>query len=142
MGYDEIILVGYDFCWNDDGKYYAFDKEANGKRNYMKHVFALSEDNQYVFTSNNLAFSGKWLQDYTNSGKVPVVQCSRPTIARCRFMGDLEKHMQYTYKPGDRVEIQALMRRASKLQNELGNVQKRMIQIGRDHYYNVLGNTA
>ena len=60
FGYDKILLVGYDYCWRD-GKYYAFDGEANGKNNYMRHMNLVDSEGEYVHTSGNLYMSLKWI---------------------------------------------------------------------------------
>lgn len=60
--YDEMILIGYDFCWGDDDTYYAFDE--NNKRYWMSHALAVDRNGRLVSTSQNLLFSAKWLADF------------------------------------------------------------------------------
>ncbi|MDD5459830.1 MAG: DUF115 domain-containing protein, partial [Phycisphaerae bacterium] len=62
LGYREVLLVGYDFSWEPDGNYYAFaDKD---KRFWMRHFQLTDINGGLAFTSGNLMFSCRWLQDY------------------------------------------------------------------------------
>lgn len=65
FGYDEYLLLGYDYCWGDRDKYYAF--EDSDKRWWMKHAQVIDKNGELVNTSGNLLFSARWLSDfYTN----------------------------------------------------------------------------
>lgn len=95
FGYDKILTIGFDYCWAR-GKYYAFNDEAGGKQNYMRHLASVATNGELVYTSTNLHFSARWLADYTKYGKVTLVQCSHPSIFRGSYTGDLAQQMQYT----------------------------------------------
>lgn len=62
LGYDKVLLVGYDFAWTDEDKYYAFDD--SDKRYYMRHVEAIDSFGNFTMSSVNLLFSFRWLTDY------------------------------------------------------------------------------
>jgi len=83
LGYDKYLLVGYDYCWFDDSKYYAFD-DGGDKRYFMKHINIIDVNGRAGYTSNNLMFSCKWLQDYYNGVcrqvKINVYNCSEGGI--------------------------------------------------------------
>jgi len=77
LGYDEHLLVGYDFAWNCNGNYYAFND--NDKRFWMKHLQGIGIDGELMYTSGNLQFSRKWLEDFCNmagSQGVKIFNCS------------------------------------------------------------------
>jgi hypothetical protein len=78
LGYDEHLLIGYDFSWNSDGNYYAFTD--NNKRYWMKHLQGIGIDGKAIYTSSNLQFSQKWLMDYcTMSSRqgIQIYNCSK-----------------------------------------------------------------
>jgi hypothetical protein len=77
LGYDEHLLVGYDFGWNYNGNYYAFND--NDKRFWMKHLQGIGLDGELIYTSGNLQFSRKWLEDFcamAGSQGVKIFNCS------------------------------------------------------------------
>ena len=51
---EDIDDTGFDYSWKHDGKYYAFDEDAGGKRYYMRHVYGISGSGKLIYTSNNL----------------------------------------------------------------------------------------
>jgi hypothetical protein len=101
FGYDKILLIGYDYSWRYGGKYYAFDKDGGGKANYMRHNYFVTYDGSYAYTSGNLAFSAQWLETYVRAFNLPVIQCTKKTALSGLKFGDLEKQMNYLYKPED-----------------------------------------
>lgn len=137
FGYDKILMIGFDYCWRPDGGYYAFDHEGGGKRNYMKHVGAISYDGQYIQTSNNLLFSAKWLDKYIRTFSLPFVQCGKGCLLSGAVKGDLEKHIQYSYRAEDREEIRSAMSELSKLDLLRNKLNNKIQEIGRDHYNNM-----
>ncbi len=78
LGYDQYLLIGYDYCWFPDGSYYAFDPKRKGKYNttdpldsgtnikryWMKHMAILDGHGRIGYTSQNLLFSARWLADF------------------------------------------------------------------------------
>jgi len=77
LGYDEYLLLGYDFCWGDDENYYA--GEDSIKRHWMKHLNIIDNIGRLVNTSQNLFFSARWLQDFHDMVKgqgMKIYNCS------------------------------------------------------------------
>lgn len=62
FGYDEYLLIGYDYGWGDNDNYYAFTDGV--KRHWMKHAHGVDCRGEIVNTSQNLIFSSRWLSDY------------------------------------------------------------------------------
>lgn len=62
FGYDEYILLGYDFGWSADDNYYAF--EDSPKRHWMAHAVMVDRGGKLFSTSQNLIFSARWLADF------------------------------------------------------------------------------
>lgn len=85
LGYDEYLLLGYDYGWKDDDKYYAFD-EGSDKRYWMKHANMVDGFGNLINTSQNLLFSAKWLSDFNTA---VVQQDSRLTLTNCSGKGIL-----------------------------------------------------
>ena len=139
FGYDKLILIGYDYSWAPEGKYYAFDESGGGKYNYMKHVQGLTTHGDYIYTSNNLAASASWLALYTRTFNLPVVQCSRPTIADLgQEPQPLEKHIKYRFHPEDRVAVIKALDRKRMIETELNSINDKIKAIGKNHYYSYL----
>ena len=74
-GYEQYILVGYDYSWRPEGNYYAW-KNPKPKRHYMHHRTVLDLNGDMAYTSENLWFSAKWAYSYITSFKLPVINCS------------------------------------------------------------------
>lgn len=137
FGYDKIILLGYDYCWTSDGGYYAYDWEGNGKRNYMKHVYARTrKGDRIAHTSTNLLFSAQWLEKYIKNFKLPVVQCSEPTLLGGAPSRSLESQIAYKYKVGDSDRVKLLMSKRARMSVEMKEMETELKEIGRDHWYN------
>lgn len=139
FGYDKLLLVGYDFSWTPGGKYYAFDQEANGKYYFMKHTQGLTNHGDYIYTSNNLSSSASWLALYCKTFQLPVVQCSRPTIADFgQDPQNLEHHMRYRFRPEDKVAVRKNLERKMAIEAELKTVNDKIKKLSKDHYYSYL----
>lgn len=141
FGYDKILLIGFDYSWQWDKKYYAFDELGDGKSNYMRHVNAKNQEGQHCYSSNNLVFSSKWIDQYVKTFKLPVVQCTKKTILSLKHVGNLEEQMQYSYKKEDAKEIKNLYNSRMELMNKLKGVNKRLNEISKDHYFSFLAST-
>ncbi len=133
FGYDKIILIGFDYSWKYNGKYYAFDKSANGKEKYMRHFYITSPAGNELYTSGNLAFSREWLQTYIRTFDVPVVQCGKDSILHCGKVATLESQMQYRHKPEDGATVKKLVKELQMLGARLGQIQNNLNSIGREH---------
>jgi hypothetical protein len=138
FGYDKILLIGFDYSWSPDKKYYAFDERASGKTNYMRHAYTLDQVSRPCYSSNNLIFSAKWLGQYISAFNLPVVQCTKRTIFGTKKRGILAEQMQYSFRPENRERVlRALELRqlAQKIKKENETLIK---DIARDHYYSYL----
>jgi len=74
-GYEQYIMVGYDYSWKPEGSYYAFT-DPKPKRYYMHHRTVLDYKGDMCFTSENLWFSAKWAYTYITTFNLPVINCS------------------------------------------------------------------
>lgn len=137
FGYDKILLIGYDYSWDDDS-YYAFDKTAGGKSNYMKSVYLVNLASKPVYTSPNLLFSAKWLERYIKTFKLPVIQCTRETILSAKALSTLDKQMTYRHKPEDASEVISVLEYRRKLQAKIEAINRRIFEIGHDHYLQLM----
>jgi hypothetical protein len=135
MGYDKIILLGYDYSWRLNDKYYAFDKEAKQKTNYMRHMLIQDRSGQLCYTSTNLHFSAKWLTKYLSVfPNIPVVSGSSHTLLQGIKIGDFKQQIQYSYKREDNAKVKEMSQRMTELQAEVAQLQNELVKIGRDHY--------
>lgn len=122
FGYDKIILIGFDYSWKLHGNYYAFDKDAAGKDKYMAQMFFYADDGTPIYSSGNLFFSKKWIQEYIHTFHLPVVQCGKHSLLQIGTAKDLAYQMSYT---GDRPKakiIRALKDEREKLVKNLNNI--------------------
>lgn len=134
FGYDKMLLIGFDYSWTLDGSYYAFNKDGNGKAHYMRHVYCLNNAGKDAYTSGNLLFSAQWLEKYVKNFNLPVVQCTDEALLGTRYNGKLEEQMQYNYKPLDAEVVKNDLFRKAKLENEITLINKRLSNIGEDHF--------
>jgi len=134
FGYDKYILIGYDYCWNDS--YYAFDKDGGGKTNYMRHVYAIDDQGDLCYTSSNLLFSVKWMNDYISAFKLPVVQCSKGTVLMLgeSQMQDLKTQMTYNYRVEDSVKVKTMVAKVKDFQAKIEQYQKDLNEIAQAHH--------
>jgi hypothetical protein len=139
FGYDKILLIGFDYCWREGGSYYAFDKDGGGKANYMRHVYTRNIANDLCYVSNNLGFSAQWLQQYVETFKLPVVQCSRESVLSLKNIAALSDQMKYSYKREDREKVSALVRLRRELMAKAKEAEESLNSIGRDHHYAHMG---
>lgn len=138
FAYDKILLIGFDFCWKLNGNYYAFDREGSGKHNYMRHVYLMNLDRELCMSSGNLVFSAKWLDQYVNAFKLPVIQCTRQSIFATKFMGTLAQQMQYRGKIENRKTVVELFNLRKLLIEKKKQAEETLAEIARDHYYSFL----
>jgi hypothetical protein len=133
FGYDKLLLIGYDYSWNPKGNYYAFNPDGDGKANYMRHIYTRNIKGDYVFTSNNLAFSAVWLDKYVSTFKLPVVQCTRESVFLTRYIGSLDAQMQYSFRREDSGKVRSGVKRLKELQSEKKALEQMLHQIAWDH---------
>lgn len=135
FGYDKYCLIGYDFCFKADperGSYYAFDYDAQGKRNYMRHVYCVDVSGDHCYTSTNLLFSAKWLKDYLSVFNLPVVNCSRDTIFVARYFGKLEEQLKYRAKQ-DGAKLNAALKERIEIIKRLKSLDTNIHLISKEH---------
>lgn len=135
FGYDKYILIGFDYNWYHDTNYYSFDKEADGKTNYMRHVFCLDTAGRGCYTSNNLAFSATWLDKYIATFKLNFVQGTQRTITKSAPYKELEDQMKYKYKPEDAVTVIKAIYKKNELTRQLAILDQGLRKIAKDHFY-------
>jgi len=133
FGYSKYLLIGYDYSWQQNGNYYAFNKDGGGKTNYMRHKYLKDFSGHLSFTSNNLEFSARWLHKYVTTYNLPVVQCSRDTIFIPRHLGRLEEQMQFKGPTEDRESVSGLMLQRNALMQNLSLVDKQLRNFGKKH---------
>jgi len=133
FGYDKYLLIGYDYCWLAGGSYYAFDYDGGGKRNYMRHQYLYDFQNNMAYTSNNLHFSARWLDNYINVFKLPVIQCGKSTVLPLKHQGDLESQMQYDFKRDDKELVQDLVKQYRFLKQRTKSIERSLDKISKEH---------
>jgi len=134
FGYDKMLLIGFDYSWPMDS-YYAFDKMGGGKYNYMRHAYLTDFVGRRVFSSGNLLFSARWLSQYIETFKLPVVQCSKRSILGTKKLGELDKQMQYSFRETDREKVNSLTELMALTIKQKQNLKKQMSDIALDHYH-------
>lgn len=134
FGYDKLLLVGFDYCWNPEHKYYAYNVDGNGKSQYMRHHYVKNGAGEHVYTSQNLAFSAMWGAKYVDSFKIPVVQCSKQSIFMTPWRGVLKDQMRYGYKREDSDKVRSLTREMAELKGKMLGLQNQARTIALDHH--------
>jgi len=134
FGYDKILLLGFDYSWKPDGSYYAFDKTANGKHNYMRHMHLVNRNGDLVFTSSNLFFSAQWLEKYMQVFNLPIVNCSMDGILGKVPAKPLSSQLPYNFRREDQGLVADQSRRRAELKKELADIEGRIVKIGEDHW--------
>lgn len=134
FGYDKILLIGYDYCWED--KYYAFDHDGGGKIDYMRQVFLKNLNDDFCYTSPNLLFSAKWFTQYVKTFQIPVLQCTRKTIVDGLKVANLAEQMQYCYNAEDAPYIRKLIALRERLSREAKEATEKINAIAFDHILN------
>lgn len=138
FGYDKICLIGYDYCWRFNGKYYAFNESGDNKSRYMRHIYCQTFGGDFAYTSGNLAFSSSWLEKYISTFKLPIVQCSKSTImTSCKF-GQLKDQIIYKYKPEDSVLVKNTVNELRLLLNKQKDLKDLLTKIGKEHFTSFL----
>ncbi len=132
--YDKILLIGFDYSWRADGKYYAFDDDGGGKKFYMRHIYGMSHSGKMIFSSNNLSSSASWLHLYIKAYAVQTVQCGQHVLNDFGKRGDLAANMQYRHKPSDKGRVKNLINKQQSLEQELKWVQNNLKEIAKDHW--------
>lgn len=133
FGYDKIVLIGFDYCWHPDGNYYAFDHDADGKRNYMSHAHCLDRGFNPCFSSSNLIFSAKWLDDYIKGFQLPFVSGTKRTLLASTPTKNLQQQLQYKYKPNDSITVQGLSDLKMQLLEQVQKIDQKLTRMGHDH---------
>jgi len=116
FGYDEYLLLGYDYCFGYDDNYYAF--EDKDKRYWMNHHIMVDKAGRLVKTSQNLLFSARWLNDFNDTQLkqrgVKIYDCCGKGI--CGFStANLKKKLNHTKRKLSDIEKQQIFN-ASKQQ--------------------------
>lgn len=140
FGYDKILMLGFDYCWTDKS-YYAFDRDGGGKANYMKTVHCFDIFGNFCFTSSNLLFSAKWADKYISTFNIQAIQCGKQSLLRGSRTGLLEEQIQYKYKPEDSQKVKDLLQYRKDLQARVAKADHMILDIGRDHYKQVIRTT-
>lgn len=137
LGYDKLLLTGFDYSWKMGGSYYAFDKSAGGKQNYMRHALGWDSNGDFAYTSNNLQFSAKWLADYVKAFQLPVIQCGSETVTGLNLRGQLEKHIGYNYKPENAPIVKDLHEKIVEMSKKVKEMKDKYINTIQEHENNM-----
>lgn len=133
FGYDKILLIGFDYSWTLDGKYYAFDEDADGKAKYMCHSYFNTPSGKFGYTSGNLTFSRDWIKKYIDTFNLPVVQCSKDSLLQLKYSGKLKHQMQYRYQVDDAYKVNLLIAEHNKYQKKLLEIRTKLDFIQKNH---------
>lgn len=139
FSYDKMLLIGFDYSWKHDGKYYAFDKLANGKFHYMRHIYGMSVKRNIIYSSNNLNASASWMRKYVEVTRPPIVQCSEDSLMTLGKMGKLSQHIGYRHKPSDSKKVINMLSRRREIELQLKSIDNELGAIAKDHHLNYLG---
>lgn len=134
FGYDKILLIGFDYSWRYNGKYYAFSKDGEGKDQYMRHLYLNTVKGDPCYTSGNLAFSAQWFETYVKTFNLPVLVCSDQTILHNLKTVKLEDHIGYEYKPIDSRKLQVAVNSLRFLKHKEQELTKIIKGIEKDHW--------
>lgn len=134
FAYDKYVLIGFDYSWRVDGKYYAFNETGDGKVNYMKHAYVILRDGSTAYSSNNLIFSAKWLDDYIRNFGLPVVNGSNKTLLNAPPTKDLSQQLDYEHKVHDGITARAMIELRETLAQNLKNIENKLKNIGAEHW--------
>lgn len=134
FGYDKIALVGFDYSWKANGKYYAFNEDGDGKNQYMKHLYVTTPSGEFAYSSGNLTFSMQWLDQYVKTFNLPVIQTAKDSLLQFGKYSDLEKQMKYSYKKEDGISVRKAINELRKTQQDLIRLQNFIQTIGKNHW--------
>lgn len=141
FGYDKILMSGYDYCWNDNN-YYAFNKNGDGKINYMRNVYCYNLNQDLVYTSTNLLFSSRWMDKYIKSYNLNIFQTSKLSILEGKkYVDNLAEQMRYQYDHGDSASVIDMLNYKSELQKKINDMNAEIIRLGRKHYKQMIRTT-
>jgi hypothetical protein len=135
FNYDKLLLIGFDYSWKFEGKYYSFDEDGGGKKYYMRHIYGVSQSGKIIFTSNNLNSSASWLSLYLSTFKIKALQCSKDALFEFGGFGDLDKQMKYKYKTEDKGRFNNLLKERHGIEEKLNFINNKLKSIVKDHYY-------
>lgn len=138
FGYDKLLLIGFDYCWQSDKSYYAFNKDGGGKENYMRHVYCVNMLGESCYSSSNLLFSAKWLDKYIAVFDLPVVQCTKRSILETKYKGEISEQMSYHFKRQDSSVVQNIGKTRRELVKKIKELDLTIKRIGSNHYYNFI----
>ena len=138
FGYDKFLLIGYDYSWHVNGNYYAYDKDGNGKADYMKHIYCLNMNGDFAYTSGNLYFSSRWLEKYLSVYKFPVINCSKKTILNQTKFGDLNEQMKYNFKQEDSSRVKNMIEELKRIIKIKTDIDHELKNIEKEHFHSVL----
>jgi len=134
FGYDRYLLIGFDYCWNDN-RYYAFDKDGSGKGNYMRHIFSRDLNGDEIYSSQNLHFSAKWLDRYIKTFSIQAIQCSSSSLLPASGQGKLDKLMRYTFRPDDSKTVKDLVSERRKVLEKIMEIDTALTRIEKEHHF-------
>lgn len=133
FNYDKILLIGYDYSWRYGKKYYAFDEDGAGKNMYMRHIFLMTHAGSWAYTSGNLLFSARWLDQYIRNFKLPIIQCTKESIFTGLKFGKLEEQLAYEYKSNDAKDMTMFKQQYGLALKVLSDLQNKIRNIELDH---------
>ena len=133
FGYDKFILIGYDYSWRHEGSYYAYNKDGDGKADYMKHLYCMTQDHDWAYTSGNLYFSCQWLEKYISTFRLPVVNGTKKTILGQTKFGDLKEQMQYNFKQEDSSKVKKICDKLKEIYKLKADLEKELFKIEKEH---------
>lgn len=134
FGYDKILLIGYDYSWRFGGKYYAFNETGGGKANYMRHMYCMTTDGSFAYTSGNLAFSAQWFETYVKTFNLPVIQCTGKSVLARLKVSKLEDQITYSHNPGDSKLVRESVKKLKAILKQKQELEKFISGIERDHW--------
>lgn len=134
FGYDKYLLVGFDYSWAPNKKYYSFNEDGDGKNNYMRHHYILDLGGDACYTSNNLLFSAQWLEKYIRTFNLPIIQCTTHSILNVGRQGDLSKEMDYSFKRYHYEVVLRELKKRNDLIKQLSEVESKLNKISKEHY--------
>lgn len=133
FGYDKILLIGYDYSWRHGGKYYAFSETGDGKADYMRHIYCMTLDHDWAYSSGNLVFSAQWLEKYISTFRLPVVNCSKKTILQQTKFGELKNQMLYNFKQQDSKRVRNICDKLQEALKMKAEAESELLKIEREH---------
>lgn len=120
LGYDRYLLIGYDYGWRADTKYYAF--EDDDKRYWMKHIHMIDIKGNLVYSSGNLDFAARWLTDFLQKFSfIPVFNCSDAGVIVARNSNFAQRVKEWKPRTPTQKEIE---------ERENSRLEEKTIEIG------------